>query len=204
MIADKTSSSSSNAQYAGHAAIMIYKEWNSNWDNDYLSKISVSAWGKGGPSWKDKEDDKVQKEPLGYWIGKEHGCPAEVTIVQMRRKRWVWNWLKSGIRFYNASTDDTTEAVNNAIGWIGRDYGYASLILGISGSVIIDPTLYTTAMCFKNSEKQFYCSQLVWRSWYKVSSEFDINPIKPVILPEDLLPYNSGGVTKYVGSYKNK
>ncbi len=49
----------------------------------------------------------------------------------------------------------------------------------------------------------FYCSQMVWRAWYNVSSEFDIQPLKLCILPEDFKPGLSGGVTESVGSYQN-
>ena len=206
LIADKSSSSGTKVGYSGHAAIMHREAWDSNWNNRALEKISISAWGKGKPSWEGKKDDKVQEEPLVYWAGKASGCPKQVEVVRMRRKKWVWNWFKSGLRFIEASDTDINNAVDNANSWIGRDYAYLSLIAGISSEVlnpVAAPTTYTVAMIAKNSEKQFYCSQLVWRSWYKVSSEFDINPTKPCILPGDLRPQKSGGVTEFVASYSN-
>ncbi len=205
LISDKASSSGSS--FGGHAAIMHRKEWDENWTNKPLAKISVSAWGDAAPRWKGKKKNKVQKEPLVYWAGTGKGCPTKVTIVRMRRKRWVWNGFKSGIRFYDASETDARKAVNNAINWIGRDYDTFALVTGIAGTIltpITAPTTYTTAMISKNSEKRFYCSKLVWRAWYKVSSEFDINPTKPVILPDDFREGISGGVTVTVASYKNK
>ena len=59
-------------------------------------------------------------------------------------------------------------------------------------------------MIAKNSENEFYCSQLVWRAWYKVSPDYDIKPAKAAILPHDLIPGNSDEKTYKIISYRNK
>ncbi len=206
LISDMASSSGSNIPYAGHAAIMHKKKWDPTWTDNPFAKITISSWGGGVLDWPGKTNG-VQEEPLVYWTGTLQGSANKVTVVRMRRKRWVWDWFKSGIRYYNASISDSEKAANNAQRWIGKKYATFSLGAGITSEVLTPigaPITYTTAMIARNSEKEFYCSQLVWRSWYKVSSEFDINPAKPVILPSDLLPFNSGGVTIPVTSYRNK
>ncbi len=197
---------SSGSFFGGHAALMSQAKWDDNWKRSPNERISISAWGDVGPNWEGKKANKVQTEPLVYWAGKADGCPQKVTIVKMKRKWWVWDWFNSGYRIEDASREDAAEAVANARDWLDRDYGYVALIAGIGNTVLnplIDPALYAAAMAAKHSENQFYCSQLVWRAWYNVSSDFDIQPLKACILPEDFKEGLSGGVTEEVGSYQN-
>lgn len=150
--------------FTGHASIMYEPEWKANWGTDSLVMTMVTSSPDGGVKWPEKTDG-VQLEPLGYWAGNSSGSANKVYVYEVQKRRWVWNWLKSGYKYTSASSAECTQAADNAFEYIGKPYSLGS----------------------KWDTDKFYCSELVWRAWYDVSSDYNMNNFLGWVSPLDLM-----------------
>ncbi|MBR6079038.1 MAG: hypothetical protein IKP60_02640 [Treponema sp.] len=152
------SNSSSASSYIGHASIMCKDYWDSKFDRDGFEKTTMTSSPKDmSAQWPGKIDG-VQYEPIGYWAGNAPGSAGSVKILEAQGQRWVWDWFRSGFRPYATSDEQGSMAANYAMAQEGKPY--------------IIPLIPTAV---KWREDTFYCSQLVWRAWYNVSSDFDVS-----------------------------
>lgn len=190
---------SSTSYFSGHAAITKEDKWNTNWDKDGLSTISYSAWGDSKPTWKDKSNG-VQEEPIGFWAGTAESSANHVCVMQMCypkvvvKFKWIFPYLT--IDYFAAPKSDAERAVNFAEKQKGKPYDIAE---------DITVTLIDTSLIGSNIVKwktdNFYCSQLVWRSWVSVSPKYDFSGLRPLVLPAD---FELAPNTKILTTYYNK
>ncbi len=180
--------------YIGHAAMMSEDSWNPKWEEDGLSKTTISAWPNDGKSvtWKGKIDG-VQKEPLAYWAGNSNGSAQHVKILQMRKKvvKIRWLWIFPYIWFdFSSSAGDADKAVRYAEEHVGTPY---SLV-----GDIVDTVLLSGVLQEKWWTNSFYCSQIVWRSWVEANGNYDFSQCMPIIFPEHFeLTFSTTPITEY-------
>lgn len=165
--------------YVGHAAMMSEDSWNPKWEEDGLSRTTISAWANDGKSvsWEGKIDG-VQKEPLAYWAGKSEGSAQHVKILQMRKKtvKIRWLWIIPYIWFdFSSTAGDADVAVRYAESNIGKPYRLWVEIADFFVGGILQTKWWTD---------KFYCSQLVWRSWVEANGNYDFSQCMPLIFPE--------------------
>ena len=174
------SSSSMGLPYVGHASMMSEDGWGRGWDTNGLAQTSVSSFPAGKSSnWPGKVDG-VQKEPLGLWVGNSGGSATQVSVYDVYKRVWVWDWFRSGFRDVRASDGEYNRAADNALGHRGKPYSWD--------------------FAFKWHTTRFYCSQLVWRGWYDVSWHYDTS-WSLWVSPSDIA---ASSKTARVVSYKNK
>ena len=175
------SSSSVGLPYVGHASMMSEDGWGHGWDTNGLAQTSVSSFPAGKNSnWPGKVDG-VQKEPLGLWAGNSGGSASQVSVYDVYKRVWVWNWFRSGFRDRRASDGEYDRAANNALSYRGKPYSWD--------------------FAFKWHTSRFYCSQLVWRGWYDVSWRYDTSWGFPWVSPMDIA---ASSKTSRVISFTNK
>ena len=164
----KDTSSSSASSFIGHASMMYADGWNPEWEKNGLARTTVTSSPIAKSAQWDGKIDGVQYEPLGYWAGNSDGSAAKVSIQEIKGKKWVWNWFKSGYRYYKPTDSERNSAVNYAENQLGKEYHWFFL-----------NKWYT---------KEFYCSQLVWRSWYEVDHNYDssLGPLILFVSPGDI------------------
>lgn len=176
------SSGSSGIAYLGHASMMYFDKWGEDWNKNGLANAMITSSPKNtGSSWPGKEDG-VQLEPIGYWAGNSSGSATKVMIYNVGKSKWVWNWLKSGNKFTDAPTSDYVKAVEKADKYKGCKYNwnYAN----------------------KWNMEEFYCSQLVWRAWERVSEDYNLSTdLLTWVTPSDLA---NSKRSKQVVTYSNK
>lgn len=176
------SSGSSGFAYLGHASMMYFDEWGEDWNKNGLANAMITSSPKNtGSSWPGKVDG-VQLEPIGYWAGNSSGSATKVMIHNVGKSKWVWNWLKSGNKFTDAPTSDYVKAVEKADKYKGCKYNwnYAN----------------------KWDMEEFYCSQLVWRAWERVSEDYNLSSDALIwVAPSDLA---NSKRSKEIATYKNK
>lgn len=190
---------SSTSYFSGHVGITKEKEWNSAWNDNGLSKISYSAWGDSKPNWKGKING-VQEEPLGFWAGKSGSSATSVKVYQMCYPRtvvkfkWIFPYLT--IDYFPASNYEAQKAVAYAESQSGKPYDIGE---------DITVTLVDSTLAFSNAVKwktdNFYCSQLVWRSWVHASPVYDFSGLRPLVLPAD---FEMAMNTKMLVIYQNR
>lgn len=190
---------SSTSYFSGHVGITKEKEWDSKWDSDGLSKISYSAWGDSKPNWKGKING-VQEEPLGFWAGKSGSSARIVQVRQMCypkivvKFKWIFPYLT--IDYFPASNNEAQKAVAYAESQCGKPYDIGE---------DITVTLVDSTLAFSNAVKwktdNFYCSQLVWRSWVHASPIYDFSGLRPLVLPAD---FEMAMNTKMLVIYQNR
>lgn len=175
------SSSSMGLPYVGYASMMSEDGWGHGWDTNGLAQTSVSSFPAGKSSnWPGKVDG-VQKEPLGLWAGNSGGSASQVSVYDVYKRVWVWNWFRSGFRDRRASDGEYDRAANNALSYRGKPYSWD--------------------FGFKWHTSRFYCSQLVWRGWYDVSWRYDTSWGFPWVSPMDIA---ASSKTSRVISFTNK
>ncbi len=175
------SSSSMGLPYVGHASMMSENGWRYEWDTNGLAQTSVSSFPAGKSSnWPGKVDG-VQKEPLGLWAGNSGGSATQVSVYDVYKRVWVWDWFRSGFRDRRASDGEYNRAANNALSHRGKPYSWD--------------------FAFKWHTSRFYCSQLVWRGWYDVSWRYDTSWCLLWVSPMDIA---ASSKTKRVASFSNK
>lgn len=180
VLVSKDSSSSSSG--FGHASIMNYDKWNPAWDNNMILKATMtsSPIEKGG-NW-DGKIDGVQEEPIGVWCGTSEGSAKNVSVLDVGKSKFVWKWFESYWSFTNASNSDYVKAANNASDKKDKPYSEWH------------------EMVNKKNTNSYYCSQLVWRAWYDVSSEYDLSSVS-YVLPSHLITSKR---SRLVTSYSNE
>lgn len=185
---------SSTGYFTGHAAITKEDKWDSDWESNGLARISISAWGDSKPTWKGKTNG-VQEEPLGFWAGKSQSSAKYVEVFQMCYPKVVvkfkWFIPYPAIEYVSAPSGDAEKAAKYANDQIGKPYGIGGDIAAtIGGNLTV-----------KWKTNNFYCSQLVWRSWVSASPIYDFSAFRPMVLPADFeLAMN----TRMLASFHNK
>lgn len=180
----KDSSSSNSGSYIGHASLMKEDNWNSAWENDGLGEMTITSSPINKSAQWDNKKDGVQYEPIGYWAGNAEGSANKVSIYKVQHVKIQ----KKGLF--------ETETITSPVSDSERD------------------TTITTAEQYKNCgyswlyinkwrEDKIYCSQLVWKSWYKTSEDCDLSLGKTVVFvsPSDLTKSPSA---VFLTSYSNK
>ncbi len=187
--------SSSTSYFGGHTGITKKEEWSKEWDEDGLAEISISAWGNSKPNWNGKKDG-VQYEPLGFWAGNSESSANYVKVLQMRRPQvvvkfaWIIPYLT--IEYQDAPSFHADVAVQFAEDQKGKPYD-------------IGEDIFTTIIAGSGMPKwktdNFYCSQLVWRSWVHASLGYDFVGLRPLVLPAD---FEMAMNTRTIIEYRNK
>ncbi len=147
----------------GHAAIITENGANIDWSNA-MALITTSSWAGFGASdgasssngayWPGSTSG-VQREPLSVWTSTDTRSPTIVQIGKAGNLTWVFSWFNLYPVFNAASASERESAASNAISYIGKPYNYF-----LANKWWIDA---------------FYCSSLVWRSWYNVSTDYDLD-----------------------------
>ncbi len=191
--------SSSESYFGGHAGITKEEEWKNDWNYNGLAKISYSAWGDSKPNWKGKTNG-VQEEPLGFWAGTAGSSANHVTVLQMCYPKVVvkFNWIFPYLAIENvpAPESDANKAVNFAYNQVGKPYD-----IGEDITVTLVDTTLMGSNYVKWKTDNFYCSQLVWRSWAGVSLKYDFSGLRPLVLPAD---FELASNTKVLTRFDNK
>jgi hypothetical protein len=156
-----------NKDVIGHAAIMAgdqsaYIQYNSE------TRATVSSWGmdfqvkKNGGSW--AAWDGVQKEPAWIWTEyyADHNLYQVHYNLLVTPSVWSWTW------YWETRPTSATENIS------AKDYARAQ-----------EKKPYNYFLPSKLSTDAFYCSSLVWRSWYQVHTNLDLCPL-PWIAPADI------------------
>lgn len=185
---------SSTSYFSGHVGITKEDKWKDEWNYDGLAKISYSAWGDSKPTWEGKING-VQEEPLGFWAGTAESSANHVCVMQMCypkvvvKFKWIFPYLT--IDYFAAPKSDAERAVNFAESQKGKPYD-------------IGEDIAATLLCpvgVKWNTDNFYCSQLVWRSWVHASLIYDFSALRPLVLPAD---FELAPNTKILTIYYNK
>lgn len=157
---------SSLVNFAGHVSITTGGEgtpavrWSDTWDNSH--KFSVSAYGNYGSSVESSNRDRFEGaangviyEPLGMWLGIGSGAAPSLSYYKVGDYYWKWDWGNTGFKFSEASDSSHRKAAEYAIRQVGKDYNF-----------FVFNKFWTDS---------FYCSSLVWRSWYQVNTKYDLD-----------------------------
>lgn len=162
--------------YIGHSSMMSEKELNENWRENKNNRATITSFPNDkGTRW-DGMTDGVQKEPIGYWCG--DNAAQNVSILDVRSKKW--KWFKT--YYTNASDEDHKKAVEYAEKQIGKPYNKNLVLFGMW------------------STNSFYCSSLVYKSWYEVNSKYDLKTNIMWVAPSDLYASDR---TYLIKSYSN-
>ncbi len=176
---DSTSSASSSSGL-GHCSMLAYDEWDDTWEFNGLERMTISSYPKEkNAQWPEKEDG-VQYEPIGLWAGNSDSSVNTVKVYKVQSVKWKWNWFNSGYVKTAASNSDYTVAVKYACEQLGKPY---------------------SSFFYKNSEKEFYCSSLIYKSWKNIGNEYDMSRFPYFVTPSDIAACNK---TIRVISYNNK
>ncbi len=172
-------SSSSGSSFIGHASMMHSSRWDDSWNTNALGKATVTSYPKNNSSDWEGKTDGVQYEPIGLWAGDSDGSSQKVTIYNVGKSKWVWDWADSHYKFTDAPVSDYNAAADFAVSQIGKSYNWNFLD--------------------KNNENSYYCSSLCYKSWYKQSSSYDIS-MGFIASPANIASSHN---TRSVCSYKN-
>jgi len=152
-----SSSSDGSALGLGHAAVLTEGgSWDPRWDTNHSMMISTSAWGID-TEWNDGKY-KVTKEPLGLWLNEYSSTPVDVvSLYKVGTLTFVFDWFNSHYEWSDAPRADRLKA---------RDFARSKLGLPYNFNVLN-----------KWATDSYYCSQLVWASWYETDHKYDIDAI---------------------------
>lgn len=180
---DSSSSSGSSSSYIGHSSMMYKDKWEVDWNTDGLGKATITSSPKNKSAQWPGKIDGVQYEPIGYWAGNASGSANSVSIYKPQGTKKIWCVFFTYGKIYKIGAKEREKAVQNATKHLGKEYTY-------------------TYMAKWRMDK-FYCSQLVWRSWYDVNSVYDLSIGKwiPWVSPLDLACSQN---SIHLVSYKNK
>lgn len=173
-------SSSSASSFVGHCSMMCYSAWDDAWKDDGLQRIAVTSYPKNNNAQWDGKEDGVQLEPIGMWAGNSGGSAGKVSLYDVRKVKWVWDWFNSHNEYTSAPPSDYDNAVKYAIDKIGKPYNWNFF--------------------YKNNEEKFYCSSLVYLAWLSLSTDYDMSD-GLWISPAGIASLNK---TVLVKSYSNK
>lgn len=168
--------SSSGSSFVGHAALMDAKRFPDNIKGNALVPGSISSYPQTIASVWDGQQNGVQFEPFGLWVGNDAGSIDHVYIYNVQKVVWVWDWFKSHYKYIPASDSDYNKAADNAESKIGIGYGIVS----------------------KESTNLMYCSALVWQSWRYIDKGYDMS-LGFQVLPSEIA--NSKQTTKLIEFY---
>lgn len=173
-------SSSSASSYIGHCSMMCYSEWDKEWGDDGLQKIAITSYPAGKNAYWEGKSDGVQLEPMGLWAGNRDSSASKVSIYDVRKVRWVWDWFNSHYEYTEAPDDDYIKAVKYAEDQKGKPYNWFFL--------------------YKDNQESFYCSSLVYLAWLSLSEDYRMS-YGLWISPSGIA---SSDKTVFVRSYNNK
>lgn len=180
----KDSSSGSSSSYIGHSSMMNSDKWGEKWDTDGLGMATITSSPKNKSAQWPEKIDGVQYEPIGYWAGNAKGSANRVSIYKpqgiIKIKFSFFKYKKIRVPI---NSKEREKAVQNATKHLGKEYTYTYIA--------------------KWRMDKFYCSQLVWRSWYDVNPVYDLSIGKwiPWVSPLDLACSQNA---IHLVSYKNK
>jgi uncharacterized protein YycO len=164
------SGSSSITGFIGHISLMTEAPaWNYAWESNHDSRIATGAWGDDKYIHIGYTQKGVGLESLSYWLNEvEQALNDMILICQAGNNVWVWNWFNSHWEFRLPSAAETDRACAYARSKIGLPFNYNFL--------------------WKYGEDSFYCSQLVWRSWYNADHKYDLDasPVDLWVFPNDV------------------
>lgn len=143
----------------GHTSICSNPEnrtgWNTAWETSPRTKTPfITSWGS--PELLDGRKGVIY-EPLSLWLDQQSGISiSNISIQQVGRQVWYWNWWSSGYRYQDADGSEYDRAARNAKDQLGKGYNYNFL--------------------WKYDENAYYCSSLSWRVWKYINpNDLDID-----------------------------
>lgn len=136
----------------GHSSMMAFDTWSDGWDNNGLARTTITSYPQRTKPHKnvywDGKIDGVQLEPLGMWAGDDTGSVKITCIYDVQKKI-------ARKKYEPAPTEDYIKAADYAMAQIGKPYNWNF------GS--------------KGSEEKFYCSSLVYKSWQRISEQYNMS-----------------------------
>lgn len=180
MVICKDTSSSSASSFIGHSSMMKDVELPKDIFSYPAYKSMITSYPKDkNITWVGKTDG-VQFEPTVYWVNTQQGANS-VSIVEAQKKQTIiGNDGKKRTEYVVASEKDAEDAVNYAEEQLGKPYDWQ--------------------LWWKYDTTEFYCSSLLWRSWYETDKGYSFNSA-PWITPGGIL---SSDKTKTIKEYKNR
>lgn len=179
-------SSSSSGSSVGHASMMNLKKWSPEFESNGLAKATITSWpdpSENQNSYWEGKVNGVQYEPIGYWAGTCSASANSVKLLKVNGQKFVWNWFSSHYEPYDVSPSERESAVAYAENQKGKPYNWNFIA--------------------KYDESKFYCSQVVWRAWYNVSTNYDVSigAIITWVSPADIAASDK---TTLLASYTNR
>lgn len=175
---DTTSSSASS--FIGHSSMLAFDSWQSVWEEDGLARMTITSYPKNmNAQWEGKTNG-VQLEPIGLWAGNSGGSANKVKLFSVQKEKFVWKWFKLDSVYTPAPDSDYNSAVEYARAQIGKPYNLSFI---------------------KDVDSAFYCSSLIYKSWRRMSSEYDMSYPVFWVSPADIAGSHK---TVLVTSFNNK